>query len=1123
MFVVFGHLEILEQWGQKDTSSTSCTVAPGPPLLDTGQEMVVAKIFVGDFTMQMQFDMRFIHAFAEDRRFAQHVGIPLEQSAGQSGREVDHSPMVGQRIGEASHPGPHGGGARATARRRDEMEEDEDNVGADSPGLASMLRPMIMQLLKEVLRDLLEGDGLRTMLTGMLVGQQPVTFSSRASTVTPQADDDARAKGKGTNAGAADGDKDAKGRWRRGRDNADASDKAKGKGKKVENGGAKGKGHTKEGDPGPGDGKSTKGGRGKSDGKSKEGGPSTGGGKSKGGGSKGLGKAKDADDGGWETIPVRDWKLRDGDWSDAVLDYDALVAKASSSDDVVRAVAKVDEDQCETLLSLFRGSGKPHALLLVVARSGSDTERCPGAVAGRLTFRQVHFTRAHSPGLQPPGPKTQAAAAKVEVLRNSVVFVRFVQKYLEKDQWTQVTKNPQRVFLDLLSKLRLKALDTWGWGLEQAPGTNTQQVFGKRRLADRDIPTLLATSGQLAFFEPSRGYPMEPVTTEWVQQLDSESPAAYLKRCLAVTADFGLVHGRKQLGKRTKRDPSAPVQRLWLVQMVPKAVMAEQLAQVLGQTFDDVQMVFQERRGSTNDYTFRAKSAETADSMAIPLQVGEDNLVLWVRHAPAKRGPPPKQLIQTSGAWSLLGPRQPFACETKKGVPETVESGGDNSADVAAPPTAAAAAKEGGKPDDNKRAGSTNAPAAKRIATAQRALPSGCKVTKTDTDGNCMFSAIAKGLNKIGKGSEKEINGAEVRAKVAVHLRKNSERYLRDWDREMPDGTKGEQWESYVQEIEKNGIWGGLPELRACSRIWDIRIIVFPTQEQVEPFEIHGQQKKRVVALYFSGRHYDLLEGESGGLPKSILNIRGSPETVPLRGGGRGEDDACSRSSRRTVWIQDEDRPATSKASVWTSVAGSGGSARSRAPSRASTTSKLRLTPKTKDSSNPDPQFRAEKGGLADPLFGAQNGGLSKANFRTDNLGSGHQPAASQAAARTRAGRGESGIASSLPRSSCSERLQPAAPSGRCGREGRDQQGPALVQVESLAASAASAARLRGSSGAQCSEGLKNGAPANSRSKAGKGVDAASGASVWTSMDVDDGDLAVAGSSTPSEIVGDAS
>eukprot|EP00439_Symbiodinium_sp_Y106_P023954 s1179_g2.t3 len=138
----------------------------------------------------------------------------------------------------------------------------------------------------------------------------------------------------------------------------------------------------------------------------------------------------------------------------------------------------------------------------------------------------------------------------------------------------------------------------------------------------------------------------------------------------------------------------------------------------------------------------------------------------------------------------------------------------------------------------------------------------------------------------------RQLTGGEVRARIAVHLRKNEEAYVKGWDHEMPDRTKAADWSSYVTAIEGDKVWGGLTEIRAACRVWDIRCIVFPTSEHLEPFHVHGQAKRRVVGLYFTGHHYDLLRGEAGTLPRSILDIRAVPPVVPVRGRDTELDDA---------------------------------------------------------------------------------------------------------------------------------------------------------------------------------------------------------------------------------------
>ena len=420
------------------------------------------------------------------------------------------------------------------------------------------------------------------------------------------------------------------------------------------------------------------------------------------------------------------------------------------------------------------------------------------------------------------------------MLKSSVVFCRFLQRYHDKEAWQQILKQPQRVLFEHLKQ-----------------------------------------------------------------------------RCLAVKADFGLVAGRRQLAKRLRRDASTPVQRLWLVQTVPAEVTVEQLTALLAQTFQDVEMVWQRRRGGTRDFTFRAKTAEAADSIALPLEFGDQQVVLWVRHAPPKQGQQAAQVIHTSASWSLLPPKPAFATEPRQGVPEAPETG-DVAGGAGGDKEATALSKDGTKAAEAaKRAAPPAAPAAKRVAGNQRALPPGAKITAVEKDGNCLFASVALGLNRLRRDpeTEKEWTAAEIRAKVAVHLRKNEQK-----------------WEAYVAAIETDKVWGGLTELRGISRTFDVRVIVFPQNEHVEPFHIHGQAKKRTIGLYFTGSHYDLLEGSEGAaLPKSILNIRAPPEDVPMRGGGRGSGDVAARpavppfgSARAATKEVDGGTPG----SVWTSGCG---------------------------------------------------------------------------------------------------------------------------------------------------------------------------------------------------------
>ena len=78
--------------------------------------------------------------------------------------------------------------------------------------LASILKPMIAEMIKEVLQELLGGDGLKSMITGLLVGRQPGALT--AGSGGTQSFASPKGKGKHADDGASAVAK--AGRWQRG-------------------------------------------------------------------------------------------------------------------------------------------------------------------------------------------------------------------------------------------------------------------------------------------------------------------------------------------------------------------------------------------------------------------------------------------------------------------------------------------------------------------------------------------------------------------------------------------------------------------------------------------------------------------------------------------------------------------------------------------------------------------------------------------------------------------------------------------------------------------------------------------------------------------------------------------
>ena len=73
-------------------------------------------------------------------------------------------------------------------------------------------------------------------------------------------------------------------------------------------------------------------------------------------------------------------------------------------------------------------------------------------------------------------------------------------------------------------------------------------------------------------------------------------------------------------------------------------------------------------------------------------------------------------------------------------------------------------------------------------------------------------------------GSQPEAHSV-LRAKVAQHYKKNSERYSLVWDKEMPDRSAAGSFQDYIAAIAEVDTWAGHMELAALARLYDIKFV----------------------------------------------------------------------------------------------------------------------------------------------------------------------------------------------------------------------------------------------------------------------------------------------------------
>ena len=182
-----------------------------------------------------------------------------------------------------------------------------------------------------------------------------------------------------------------------------------------------------------------------------------------------------------------------------VLTYEEVIQPSFAKEDsaAVKAVVFATPEQRDTLQTLLRGTGRAHAVLIVTPDKAA-TQKCPGVSGGRVTYRTVAVHESYTNGLTKPQPRAMAKAVKLEQKTSTVIYVRYFQRYMVAEKWKEAHRNPQREFHAFMAQHRMKALDSWGWQVEEVPRTAQQKIFGCARVQEGDVQSLLALSGARA-------------------------------------------------------------------------------------------------------------------------------------------------------------------------------------------------------------------------------------------------------------------------------------------------------------------------------------------------------------------------------------------------------------------------------------------------------------------------------------------------------------------------------------------------------------------------------------------------------------------------------------------------
>lgn len=637
-------------------------------------------------------------------------------------------------------------------------------------------------------------------------------------------------------------------------------------------------------------------------------------------------QVKPSDD-GWTQVSRKkppsaslQWALRSQDWDAPVVSFQDVGAKLDECQQEFVAVILCSESEVDTLKAILQGFSKPYRVLTVCLGAKLGSQRVPGQLGDRLVFKDAAVKQFLSAkGAQAPQPKAMVQnAVKVEKKPSVVIVARAFQKFLPESDWARVKASPQKFFHEWLLSREVRALDSWGWKAERSgPKSQVDKFFGLARILKDDLETLMAASGNKFFIDPAKDNRVECAVT-WVNRTPEETDLEYLDRATRLGGTLGLVAGVKTLGSRCKS--TGPTSRVWLMETVPNEWDQEQVKTVLSSVFKDVALIRQRCHHSGMAYWFKGAVDGANDVVPVPFMDGDGVITLWARWAPPRNQPVQQRNVRSSNTFDLR-PKSILKASTAVVQTGTTADGQGNG--------------------ETKEVSS-----AKRAKASVRQIPDGLVKEDCPQDGACLFHAFRAGLVTLQKSSDKKEvpHVRELRAAVCQHLTRHADKYKDSWDGKKPDKSSCPDWATYVEAIGHEKAWGSEMELAALCRLYDVRCILIPEQGIFPPMVFHPKQCKRVIVVWYTGAHCDLLVPEGGkAIPKELMDVTTTPVTG-IRMGGRSSS-ACSA---RTKWTASS-KPVVSAHTVWTKVSESApvASSSSKPPQQSGLNVKVSAAPPT--------------------------------------------------------------------------------------------------------------------------------------------------------------------------------
>lgn len=784
--------------------------------------------------------------------------------------------LLGQRIGEASHPGPSG--SRRTIRKRKEKVQAQSLHQTLLQLLLPFLQPIIQDIIQDLLANFLRTGGSTTATPHTLDFLQ--LFKGLGTTST-QGKSKGKSKQKSTTTSQSPA-KPEQPQTQPPQQNTQhqAPDKpTRGKGKGTGNQppplDIKGAGKSIQPDPAPTDPS-----------------PDT-----------------------WVTVArkkpnLQDWSIRDKDWDAPTIQYQKLADTIQTHDPTTpfRAVVQTDsEDQAQAAKAML--TGIKSSAVLILWRFAKGNTQIPGQCGNKTVLQRVQNIQVHTEG-QLPKLKRCTSEATATMTRPTVVMrVIFDKDYCTTNLWHTVQSQPRKAMQQWTQYIPTAAAasiqDTWGW--KQETHGNKHAVVGLLRVegtynkAEAPDKILRASGLRGVFIEPMRWEdPLPPIKVQWRTKTDAEPHQEYIQQLLDAAPCWGLARGTRHLGIRAEATTATqPTTRQWQLQQVPQDWTASTIQHLLSAQpdLDDVQVLRHAVRRHQATWWFTAVTAPDVDCIPVYAQHEEQQHQLWARPAAPRTKPRP---TQTRTIWDKSSTHWIHSPQTKSG--DTKATPYPHGSQALQPTTGEETTRKPDRPEGEE-------PPAKKIGITTRSTPAGFTFEACLGDGACLFHALAKGLTHT---TAVPMHSRQVRAEIAAHFTKHHQRYADLWDHKNPDDAPGTTFDAYIQAIQDPKAWGGYLELMAAARHFNHRIYIVPENVDEEIMVFHDTDKaKATIVLWWNGKHYDWLK-PTDDIPEDFAKHTTQPQQG-MRGGSQTHTqwtNTSARSGPATVFTQTT-RPST--------------------------------------------------------------------------------------------------------------------------------------------------------------------------------------------------------------------